>query len=197
MTAGKQQRIVERCRLVEIKYPRNAARLRRLADRCHKIRIAIIEEHGVGLRDSAFGILRRDRAQTLIATCRDCFFSSGVNQNQRYRRNRTRDANSAAAIDFLAHQAFKNTACKFVVLRAEWAGKAHMAAEPCYGNRSVSGLATGRDQEFGRLNLCAGIRELVHAHDDVLYGAARAQDAWIFFATRLTQNGPRPLPTRE
>ena len=72
-----------------------------------------------------------------------------------------------------------------------------MAAKPCYGNRGVSGLAAGRDQEFGRLNLCAGIRELVHAHDDVLHGAARAQDAWIFFATRLTQNGPRPLPTRE
>ena len=77
--------------------------------------------------------------------------------------------------------------CKFVVLRAQRAGETDVAAKPRNGNRGVTGLAAGRDQEFLSLNLCARVRKLVHAHNDVLHGAARAKDAWIFSAMWLTQ----------
>src|SRR5262249_11014944 len=85
VAACHQKRIVEWRRLVEIEHPRNATRLRRLADRRYEIRVAVVEEHSVCVSHRAFGMVRRNRTQSLIASRRDCFFSTDVDQDQGYR----------------------------------------------------------------------------------------------------------------
>ena len=198
MAAGQQERIVERCRPVEVEHARNPARLRRLADRRDEIRIAVVEQHRVDVGDCCVRdaparlssnpgrgawrsfFLRRHRPGSATPTrshparawrrCNRYFRASGF--------ARMRPANSSS-------------------FGAERARKAHLAAKAGDGNRGISGLTSGRDQEFGRLNLGAGIGKLVDPHDDVLHGAAGAQDAGMIFSRmRVTQSGSRPPPMR-
>ena len=188
MRATRHQRVIRRFRFIEVEHARNAARFRREADRHGDVGIAVVEQYRVEPGHRCLGIFRDRFVQSLVAAGRDHLFAGGVDQYQRYRRTRARHPQGAADVDVLAGERLDDGAGDLVVMIAERADIAGLAAEPGHGDRGIAGLAAAGDEEFGRLHLGAGIGEFVHPHHNVLHGAAGAQDfAGFVFARRQSK----------
>ena len=194
--AGAEQTIVGRHGAVEIEHARNAALLRRQADRRDEIRIMDVEQHRVGLANRRVRIGRGHFFETLVAARGDHFLAFGIDQDQRHGRKRAGHAQRAAAVDVLAHENADNAVGDFVIAAAKRAGKRHLAAEAGDRDGGIAGLAAAGDEEVGRLHLAAGIGEFVHPHHNVLHGAAGAQNSRDLFLRGVRQSRSRPPPRR-
>ena len=192
MGAGLHQRIVGRRRLVEVEHARNVARLRREANRQTDIAVAIVQHRDIDPGDRRRRIGRYGLAQSLIAAGRDHLLAGRVDHDDRHRRARARHPQRAADVDAFARKCLDDGIGDVVILVAQRADVTHLGAEARRSDRGIAGLAAAGDQEFRRRHLGAGLREVFHPHDDVLHGAAGAQDS----RCRFSQSGSRPRPRR-
>ena len=115
-------------------------------------------------------------------------FAAGVEQDERDRRAGAGHALDAAAIDAFGRKVGDDAGADRVVLAAERAGKARVAAEARDRHRRVGGAAAAGDDEVRRRHFGAGRRKVLDPHHDVLHRDAGAQNPGGFSSRMIFGN---------
>ena len=174
-----KQRIVLVGRPVAVEDHRHVAPPRRLTDRLHESRIAVVGQHRVRGCDDLVRIGRCRRGDAFIAIGHDGAVAARIHEDRRQRRRQAVDALAERAVDLFARECSQHAIAVGVLARgsAHRAGERRAAAEAGDRHRRIGRAAAVDHEKSRRLHFAVGLRELLDAKHLVEHDDAGAEDA--------------------